>query len=605
MTNTRVSLAKALFLVVSLISVSSTAVARDRYLQWWGEEYPSSTSDESVCQLCHERGGGGDGWNQYGWSIRGAFLINRNGPDSEEVSFKASLGDIKGFSDGGSSNYMSEIAANTQPGWRPNEVNLIRFNDGSQTVIEPPATLPCGLKLDEQSADLTCSTVNPIPSDILSGGPEISLEMVSDGFTAPVLASAAPGQDDRLYVVEQGGKVWLVNLDGGDKKLFLDFSSKLVSNFGTINGGYDERGLLGFAFHPDYASNNKVYTYVSSDYVENKAHFSTQSGSETPDHMTVVSEWIVVNPLSDSSVASAERELIIVDQPQFNHNGGMLEFGPEGNLFIALGDGGSANDEGDGHGSNGNGRDNLNPLGAILRIDVDTASPSNGRYTVPSNNPFVGKTGLDEIYVYGLRNPYRFSIETARSGSVDLYVGDVGQDAIEEVNRIPLSSAGANFGWNYKEGSFYFSVINGSTFITSNPPSGVVIPPLIDPVVEYDHEEGLSVIAGYLYQGTEISSLSGLYVFADWGRSFAKPDGRLFIINGNDQLRELSVKPDIDIHITGFGRDLSGELYVVGNRGFRVNDEGQGSLQKLVSAKNTEMCVPIKAKNNQVSLVCL
>jgi hypothetical protein len=321
--------------------------------------------------------------------------------------------------------------------------------------------------------------------------------------------------------------------------------------------------------------------------------------------MTVVSEWIVVNPLSDSSVASAERELIIVDQPQFNHNGGMLEFGPEGNLFIALGDGGSANDEGDGHGSNGNGRDNLNPLGAILRIDVDTASPSNGRYTVPSNNPFVGKTGLDEIYVYGLRNPYRFSIETARSGSVDLYVGDVGQDAIEEVNRIPLSSAGANFGWNYKEGSFYFSVINGSTFITSNPPSGVVIPPLIDPVVEYDHEEGLSVIAGYLYQGTEISSLSGLYVFADWGRSFAKPDGRLFIINGNDQLRELSVEPDIDIHITGFGRDLSGELYVVGNRGFRVNDEGQGSLQKLVSAKNTEMCVPIKAKNNQVSLVCL
>lgn len=605
MTNTRVSLAKALFLVVSLISVSSTAVARDRYLQWWGEEYPSSTSDESVCQLCHERGGGGDGWNQYGWSIRGAFLINRNGPDSEEVSFKASLGDIKGFGDGGSSNYMSEIAANTQPGWRPNEVNLIRFNDGSQTVIEPPATLPCGLKLDEQSADLTCSTVNPIPSDILSGGPEISLEMVSDGFTAPVLASAAPGQDDRLYVVEQGGKVWLVNLDGGDKKLFLDFSSKLVSNFGTINGGYDERGLLGFAFHPDYASNNKVYTYVSSDYVENKAHFSTQSGSETPDHMTVVSEWIVVNPLSDSSVASAERELIIVDQPQFNHNGGMLEFGPEGNLFIALGDGGSANDEGDGHGSNGNGRDNLNPLGAILRIDVDTASPSNGRYTVPSNNPFVGKTGLDEIYVYGLRNPYRFSIETARSGSVDLYVGDVGQDAIEEVNRIPLSSAGANFGWNYKEGSFYFSVINGSTFITSNPPSGVVIPPLIDPVVEYDHEEGLSVIAGYLYQGTEISSLSGLYVFADWGRSFAKPDGRLFIINGNDQLRELSVEPDIDIHITGFGRDLSGELYVVGNRGFRVNDEGQGSLQKLVRAKNTEMCVPIKAKNNQVSLVCL
>ncbi len=609
MKNTRASIAKISILATTLILAPLQGLARDDYLQWWGEVYPSSDSDDSVCQLCHERGGGGNGWNQYGWSIRSAYFTNLMSSGNSEVALKQSLQDISSLSDGGSSTYIAEITAGTQPGWRSGEVNLIRFNGNPNETISPPATLPCGLKLDVQSDDVTCSTVNPISSDILKDGVEVSLEMVADEFTAPVLALAAPDQPGSLYVVEQGGQVWRVHLESGAKQLFLDFSANLVSNFGQLFAGssfegYDERGMLGFAFHPNYASNRKVFTYISSDYVANTAHFSTRTGMEVPDHMTVISEWVVTNPLNSSSAASNERELLIVDQPQFNHNGGMLEFGPDGYLYIALGDGGSANDEGDGHGSDGNGRNNLNPLGSILRIDVDTPSPSNGRYAVPVGNPFVGQPGLDEIFVYGLRNPYRFSIENSNSTTPQLFIGDVGQDAIEEVNRIPLSAAGTNFGWNYKEGSFFFSVIDGSTFVSTTPPSGVSIPLLMDPIVEYDHEEGISVIAGYEYDGQAIPALSGTYVFADWGRSFARADGRLLFINQDDQLREFNVNPAIDIHITGFGKDLDGELYVVGNRDFRATAVGRGSLQKIVAA-DSEMCVPIKAKNERIALICL
>ncbi len=616
-----------LFLTLFWLS-SWNAQARNEYLDWWSEVYPTSNANATACQLCHERAGGGNGWNRYGWSLRSALGVQ----SASESALIAALDDVANVSDGGISSYQQQIDNNAQPGWLASDENRIRSivigpNGQPQiqeTFISAQAVMPCGVLIDppvltgnespaEQAAEIrrvqTCSTTNPITTSIEKAGPQLGLSIVADGFTAPVAAVSAPGQDDVIYVLEQGGAIWKVNLASGDKTPFLDFSDELVSDYGQGNGGYDERGLLGFAFHPAYTSNQKVYTYISTDANMFDLDFTTLSPGQSANHASEVSEWVVTNPLTDNSLATAKRKLLSVAQPQFNHNGGMLQFGPTGKLFIALGDGGNRNDEGNGHGDRGNGRDNTNPLGAILRIDVDAVAPANGRYAIPNDNPFVGQAGLDEIFVYGLRNPYRFSIENNTSTNEHhLYIGDVGQDAIEELNRIPLSESGSNFGWNYKEGSFYFSVIGGTTFISATPPPLLPgegpIPDLVDPIIEYDHNEGISIIAGFVYQANSIPELTGHYVFGDWGRSFSNPDGRLFFLNAQSQLRELNTIRPPNVHVTGFGRDTAGELYIVGSTGFRVLDHGQGSLQKLVPVSE-ELCFPVKTTIEAIALVCL
>lgn len=601
---------RLILFVLGTMLIANSASARDEYLGWWGDEYgATSDSNDAVCQLCHERGGGGNGWNRYGWLVRDLYILNSSITDPEE-RLKTSLQDIEDLlsdpNNGGSASFVSEINAGAQPGWRNGNVNEIRFRDDTPTkTIAPPASLPCALLIDQADTERTCSTANPIPTQIPRANVTVGLKSIATGFRAPVAALAAPGEPESLYVVEQGGEVWRVVLATGEKHLFLDFSAELVSNYGNpIPGfpGYDERGLLGFAFHPDYANNRKIVTYYSAPYVEGAAHFSTLPAETDADHMSVVSEWVVLNPLSLTPTAISERTILVVDQPQFNHNGGMLEFGPQGMLFIALGDGGNANDAGDGHGEDGNGRDNTSPLGAILRIDIDAVAPANGRYGIPPDNPFVGIQGLDEIYVYGLRNPYRFSLDMAAGNAFNLYIGDVGQDAIEEVNRIPSTAAGANLGWNYKEGSFYFSVIDGLTYVSETPPDGVVIPPLVDPVVEYDHGEGISVIGGYVYRGSAISELAGKYVFGDWGRGFGTPDGRLFVVDVNNTLRELRLEQALAMHVTGFGKGADNELYVVGSPDFVVTAD-TGSLKKIVPAQS--ICFPIKALNQALAIICL
>lgn len=609
---------KKLLLLLLFTSAGSSQLthSRNEYLNWWTEVYTTSEANQTACQLCHERTGGGNGWNKYGWSLRSAL----NTQSASESVLKGALSDVQSVDDGNGSSYLSQIQNNAQPGWFVGDSNRIRSvgldTNGQITTIEKfidaNGVQPCGVFIDppdSQSDDeikrvQSCSTSNPIASVIPTAGPKVQLDLVSNGFTAPVSAVSAPNQDGVIYVVEQGGLVWHVDLQSGIKRPFLDFSDELVANYGQLFGGYDERGLLGFAFHPNYANNNLVYTYVSTDFDAAQVDFSTLADGESADHMSEVAEWIVTNPLDASSTAGSKRKLMAIAQPQFNHNGGMLAFDPDGYLYIALGDGGGSNDAGLGHGTNGNSRDNTNVLGSILRIDVDQSTPANGRYAIPPDNPFVGEPGADEVYLYGLRNPYRFSIEVTGSGT-DLYIGDVGQDAIEELNRIPLSQSGANFGWNYKEGSFFFSVINGSTFVSTTPPLGAVIPPLTDPIAEYDHNEGISVIAGYVYNGSRIPQLNGHYVFADWGRSFANPDGRLFFIDSSEQLNELDLVSPPNIHVTGFGRDSDGEVYVVGATGFSVNDQGQGSLLKLAPANEEEICVPIKSQNQNVAIICL
>jgi len=320
--------------------------------------------------------------------------------------------------------------------------------------------------------------------DIVEGDIEIGLELITDDLASPIFALAEPGgAENELLVIEQRGTVQRINLSTGSKELFLDFRSEVVRDYGGFFGGFDERGLIGFAFDPNYLINGKVYTYLSKDkYAQieladgtfmddlddqiREPDYSTLDPGQIADSQAVISEWVVRN---GALVADSEREILVVDKPQFNHNGGSINFGPQGYLFIALGDGGGANDNEPGHGLLGNGNDKNNPLGTILRISPEGNNSPNGQYGIPQSNPFVGEeNGLDEIFVYGLRNPYRFSIEELPNRDFNLYVGDVGQNAIEEVNRINSADAGSSYGWNYKEGSFFFNVneTTGEAFIT-------------------------------------------------------------------------------------------------------------------------------------------
>ena len=252
-----------------------------------------------------------------------------------------------------------------------------------------------------------------------------------------------------------------------------------------------------------------------------------------------------------------------VDQPQPNHNGGGLDIGPDRRLYISFGDGGSGDDQGEGHGDTGNGQNPGSVLGAILRIDPSGSNSANGQYGIPEDNPFVGQPGfIDEIYAYGFRNPFRFSFDRATG---HLYVGDVGQHDIEEID---VARAGGNYGWNHKEGSFFFDPNgNGSGFVTDVDPG--VPPGLIDPIAEYDHDEGIAVIGGFVYRGTRNPILRGRYVFGDFSRTFG--DGRLFyLLRKNwprlNRIEEMRVAGGgLNMALLGFGEDARGELYVLAN----------------------------------------
>ncbi len=246
-----------------------------------------------------------------------------------------------------------------------------------------------------------------------------------------------------------------------------------------------------------------------------------------------------------------------IDEPQFNHNAGMLAFGPDRNLYIALGDGGAANDVGNGHTPGvGNAQDTTNVLGSILRIDPDGNNSANGQYGIPASNPFVGTANVPgEIFANGFRNPFRFSFDGDR-----LITADVGQNNIEEVD---LVTGGGNYGWHLKEGTFRFDPVNGSV---SNDLTGLPAG-LIDPVLQYDHDEGISIIGGFVARGAGIPELEGKYVFGDFSTGFGSPDGRLFIGDLDTGLiQELLIGPEgsaLDLYVKGFGRDEVGNLYLL------------------------------------------
>ena len=436
---------------------------------------------------------------------------------------------------------------------------------------------------------------------------EIGLERVAVGLTAPNKGVVAPGLPNHLFVVDQPGQIWAINLNaprpvvcpGPDCILFHDVSALLVTLgcVPDVGASFDERGLLGLAFHPDFASNGLLYTYTSEPNPGDLTFPTTLPGGPgTGDHRNVISEWQAVN-LSDPSmgVNPMRRELIRVDWPQFNHDGGDLAFGPDGMLFISMGDGGGADDRDGqdfivcgsspsmnapivGHGD-GNGQNRTNPLGSILRIDVNGNNSANGQYGIPPDNPFVDMPSvIEEIFAFGFRNPFRFSFDD-KTG--DLLAGDVGQNDIEEVD---IVVSGGNFGWNLKEGTLSFNPNGNDPGFACDPEEVGPFPcpdaprGLIDPITQYDtHHEGHAVIGGFVYRGSEVEELEGRFIFGDFSKIFRFPIGpqdygRLFMVNagGSGDLREieeLRIVPgnQLNLSLLGWGEDAAGELYPMGN----------------------------------------
>ena len=305
----------------------------------------------------------------------------------------------------------------------------------------------------------------------------IKLIEIASGFTSPVGMAAPNDGTNRIFVFEQGGKVKIVKKNVINEKPFLDISSRLDG----LNIAYSEKGLLGMVFHPQYKTNGKFYVYYSAPL--------KLSGY---DHKSILAEYKVSPDDPDKALMT---EIIIMEilQPESNHNGGMLAFGPDGFLYIGTGDGGGANDE---HGTIGNGQDKNTLLGKILRIDVDKEKP----YSVPADNPFVDKPNhRPEIYAYGLRNPWRFSFDQVTG---KLFCGDVGQNKYEEINII---EKGGNYGWRIMEGYHCF-----------NPATNCDQVGLKLPITEYNHDTGISICGGYMYRGAAISSLRGAYVYGDY-----------------------------------------------------------------------------------------
>lgn len=359
--------------------------------------------------------------------------------------------------------------------------------------------------------------------------PKITLQSFASGFNDPVdIASAG---DDRLFVVEQAGKIYIVNPDGSTESVpFLDIDSDIRS------GG--ERGLLGLAFHPDYANNG--YFYVN---------FTDNNSDSKVARYTVDSQ----NPnLADKSTAET---ILTLAQPYTNHNGGDMNFGPDGYLYIAFGDGGSGNDPLD------NGQKTTTFHGKILRIDIDNGLP----YSIPADNPFVGVANvLDEIWSLGWRNPWRFSFDRQTG---DMWIADVGQDQYEEVSFEPAASGGLNYGWRCREGDNSFDNRNCGA-----------VSDYVAPVFEYLHSfnAGSSITGGFVYRGQDHPGLVGHYIAGDYN------SGQIFTIfpNGNggwDTTRQGQLLSRD--RISTFGEDSDGEVYVA--------DRNSGTIYKIADANTS------------------
>ncbi|HEV2784182.1 MAG TPA: PQQ-dependent sugar dehydrogenase [Actinophytocola sp.] len=424
---------------------------------------------------------------------------------------------------------------------------------------------------------------------IRTNGVKIGLEKVTDGLTAPVKAVVAPGHPGRLFAIDQDGQLVSVDLASGRQAVVLDVSDRLIPLGVGGPNTFDERGFLGTAFHPDFASNGLLYTYTSERVTAAPTFPSTLPPGTAANHQNVVAEWRVPNPGDPGAAVdpASRRELIRIDWPQFNHNGGDITFGPDGLLYIPTGDGGGADDQNVGHNA-GNAQNPTVPLGKVLRIDVDARDSANGQYGVPADNIWRGMPGLvGEIFALGFRNPWRLSFDR-QSGR--LYVADVGQNDLEEIS---IVVNGGNYGWNLKEGALFFNPNGTQPGFASREPSRPTPPGLQDPIAQYDtHHEGHAVIGGFVYQGRRVPQLRGRYVFGEFSRlsGTGAPGsnyGRILYLShdrhGMAQVTEARGFPEaaarlglIDpnrppaafpqtLSVLGIAEDARGELYVTGN----------------------------------------
>ncbi|MBL7188263.1 MAG: PQQ-dependent sugar dehydrogenase [Phycisphaerae bacterium] len=416
---------------------------------------------------------------------------------------------------------------------------------------------------------------DPIPEPLLKGDITVELEVVASGLTSPVYLTHAGEGTDRLFIVDQPGLIWIMENGQLLDTPFLDVIDRvhMPGFFGSLDvNDFDERGLLGLAFHPGFGDPaspgyQTLYTYTS-EMADMPADFTTEPlpADVLFDHQSVITEWTVDAAMPNMVDLSTRREIMRIDEPQFNHDGGMLGFGRDGYLYISVGDGGSADDVADGHGATGNGQNKntvhgsilrINPLDPVLTPDSLDAVSANGTYRVPGDNPFVGKDGVNEIFAYGFRNPWRFSFHPSTG---TLVVADVGQNMVEEID---LVLAGGNYGWNLKEGTFHFDPTEGtvSDDLTGLPAG------LIDPVGQYDHDEGISITGGFVYHGSVIPELMGKYVFGDFSSSFFAADGRLLYADlGTGLIREFKIgisDRDLGLYVKAFGQDAAGELYLL------------------------------------------
>jgi glucose/arabinose dehydrogenase len=401
-------------------------------------------------------------------------------------------------------------------------------------------------------------TINdPIPEKIPKGPAKVKLEPIASGLVAPVLLVPFPGNPARLVIVDQAGQLRLLENGKLAEQPFLDLTKQLA----RLNKDFDERGLLGLAFDPDFdkqgsAGHRRIFTY-SSEPAEGTADFPNphMSGARS-NHHAVIASW-KVDEAGTKVDTGSRTNLMRIEQPQFNHNGGTVAFGPDGFLYISLGDGGAANDLGPGHNPEiGNSQDPNVVLGKLLRIDVNGNDSANGKYGIPKDNPFAEKGGAKEIYALGLRNVYRFTFTGGQ-----LLAGDVGQNKLEYLYRV---ERGGNYGWRFKEGTFKFNLNGTIEKDTSGLPEG-----LIDPILQYDHDEGTSIIGGYIYRGSALGDLKGKYIFADY-RDPKIPSGRLFYADlGSGELREFENadgRAELGFLVKGLGEDHNGEIYVLGSK---------------------------------------
>lgn len=370
--------------------------------------------------------------------------------------------------------------------------------------------------------------VKPLPIKVERAFPNLRLKL-------PIVLTHAGDGSDRVFIASQIGKIHVIPNDQQVKEapVFLDISSQVV-----YKEKENEEGLLGLAFHPKYKQNGQFFIYYTT--------------TDAP-HTSVLSRFRVSNDDPNQADPDFEEELLRIEQPFWNHNGGGLAFGPDGMLYVALGDGGKANDP------LGAGQDLSTLLGSILRIDVDHKDQGKN-YAVPKDNPFVGRDGARaEIWAYGMRNIWGMSFDR-KTGT--LWAGDVGQNLWEEVDIIVR---GGNYGWNTREGYGCFE-----------PRTGCAETGFIDPVATYIHVDGCAVIGGYVYRGIRVPSLEGAYIYGDYC------SGRIWAIrNADGSKQRAKLLMDTRLFIGSFGQGMDSEVYVLGY-GSETDSEDKRQILRFV-----------------------